>query len=186
MERALLVMDFQVGIVERFGERGASVLDRVNRAIGVARERGDAVIFVRVAFRPGTPEVSPSNVGFWSLTRQVGWEEGSPTTALHPSLQRLDSDVVVVKRRVSAFTGSDLEVVLRSLGVRQLTLAGISTSGVVLSTLRAAADLDYSVSVLSDACLDADDEVHRVLVEKVFPRQATVVTHDEWASRAGS
>jgi len=83
---------------------------------------------------------------------------------------------------VSAFTGSDLQVVLRSLGADTLVLTGIATSGVVLSTLRQAADLDYRLVVLSDACLDADPEVHRVLTEKVFPRQAAVRTVAQWAA----
>jgi len=81
--------------------------------------------------------------------------------------------VVVTKRRVSAFTGSDLEVVLRADGMDRLVLAGIATSGVVLSTLRQAADLDYRLTVLADGCLDADPEVHRVLTEKVFPGRPT-------------
>ena len=94
-------------------------------------------------------------------------------------------DPVVTTRRVSAFAGSDLDVLLRGLGAGTLVLAGIATSGVVLSTLRQAADLDYRLVVLADACLDADPEVHRVLIEKVFPRQADVPTVDEWAAQAG-
>jgi nicotinamidase-related amidase len=82
---------------------------------------------------------------------------------------------------VSAFSGSDLDVVLRSLGVDSLVLSGIATSGVVLSTLRQAADLDYRLTVLTDGCTDRDPEVHRVLMEKVFPRQASVVSVAEWA-----
>ena len=50
-----------------------------------------------------------------------------------------------------------------------------------LATLRQAADLDYQLIVLADACLDADPEVHRVLTEKVFPRQAIVTTVADWA-----
>jgi nicotinamidase-related amidase len=65
----------------------------------------------------------------------------------------------VVKKRVSAFSGSDLEVLLRSLDVTHLVLTGIATSGVVLSTLREAADKDYRLTVLSDGCLDGDEEV---------------------------
>ena len=89
-------------------------------------------------------------------------------------------EVVVVKRRVSAFTGSGLDVVLRAQAIEHLILTGIATSGVVLSTLREAADQDYRLTVLSDACLDADPEVHRVLMEKVFPRQAQVMTAAAW------
>jgi nicotinamidase-related amidase len=54
----------------------------------------------------------------------------------------------------------------------------------VLSTVRQAADLDYRITVLADGCLDADPEVHRVLTEKIFPRQADVVSVAEWISRA--
>jgi nicotinamidase-related amidase len=58
-------------------------------------------------------------------------------------------------------------------------LSGIATSGVVLASLRQAADLDFSLTGLADACIDPDDEVHRVLCEKVFPGQATVLTVEE-------
>lgn len=91
----------------------------------------------------------------------------------------------MLKKRVSAFTGSDLDVVLRSLDVDALVLSGIATSGVVLSTLRQAADLDYGLAVLRDGCVDGDDEVHRVLLDKVFPRQAAVLTTEEWVSTLG-
>ncbi|MGA2932584.1 MAG: isochorismatase family protein, partial [Acidimicrobiales bacterium] len=96
-----------------------------------------------------------------------------------------DGDIVVTKRRVSAFAGSDLDVVLRARGARTLVLAGIATSGVVLSTLRQAADLDYGLVVLRDGCADADEEVHRVLLDKVFARQADVLTVDEWTDGIG-
>jgi nicotinamidase-related amidase len=87
---------------------------------------------------------------------------------------------VVTKKRVSAFAGSDLETVLRRRAVDHLVLTGIATSGVVLSTLRQAADLDYRLTVLADGCLDGDPEVHRVLTEKIFPRQAEVSTVAGW------
>ena len=90
-----------------------------------------------------------------------------------------------MKRRVSAFSGSDLDVLLRAKQADTLVLAGIATSGVVLSTLRQAADLDFRLVVLSDACADGDAEVHRVLTEKVFPRQAQVTTTDDWVATLG-
>jgi len=72
--------------------------------------------------------------------------------------------------------------VLRAGSIDHLVLAGIATSGVVLSTLRQAADLDYRLTVLADGCLDADPEVHRVLTEKLFPRQADVVSVASWTA----
>ena len=93
---------------------------------------------------------------------------------------------MVTKKRVSAFSGSDLQLVLRSLGIDALVLTGIATSGVVLSTLREAADLDYVLTVLRDGCIDRDEEVHRVLMDKVFPRQASVVLAGEWIAGKAS
>jgi nicotinamidase-related amidase len=176
---ALLVMDVQNSIVERFPDAG--VLDRAAAAVAAARGAGVPVIYVRVAFRPGHPEVSPRNKSFAAL-RGGGGLADDDATAIHPAVAPEPGEVVVTKRRVSAFAGSDLDVVLRAGAVEELVLCGIATSGVVLSTLRAAADLDYGLTVLRDACADADPEVHHVLMEKVFPRQAEVVDVTDWAA----
>ncbi|MGH3445330.1 MAG: cysteine hydrolase family protein [Nocardioidaceae bacterium] len=114
------------------------------------------------------------------LADSDGMADHDLATYIHPALGLQSDDVVVTKKRVSAFTGSDLDVVLRSLEVDHLVLAGISTSGVVLSTLRQSADLDFRLTVLRDGCADADPEVHRVLLDKVFPKQADVVDVDSW------
>ena len=106
--------------------------------------------------------------------------DGDPANEIHASIRPFESDIVVTKRRVSAFAGSDLDVVLRALEVEALVLGGIATSGGVLSTIRQAADLDYELTVLRDCCTDGDPEVHRVLLEKVFPRQASVTTAQTW------
>jgi len=114
--------------------------------------------------------------------RGEAFTEASPATQIHPALGPRQGEPVVLKKRYSAFSGSDLDVLLRSVGATRLVLSGIATSGVVLSTLREAADRDYELVVLADACFDADEEVHRVLTEKVFPRQADVLTVAQWVS----
>ncbi|HWJ26971.1 MAG TPA: isochorismatase family protein, partial [Flavisolibacter sp.] len=57
---------------------------------------------------------------------------------------------------------------------------GVVTSGVVLATFIDAADKDYQLTVLSDGCMDRDPQVHEVLLEKIFPRSAAVVSCEEW------
>ena len=178
---ALLVMDVQQGIVDRFGG-GDEYLPRLATAVQAGRGAGIRVIYVVVGFRAGHPEVSERNKSFAAVAGTGRFGEGDPSTAIHPDVAPAADDIVVTKRRVSAFTGSDLEVVLRAADIDHLVLTGIATSGVVLSTLRQAADLDYRLTVLADGCLDADPEVHRVLTEKVFPRQADVLSIAEWVS----
>jgi nicotinamidase-related amidase len=175
----LLVMDFQHGIVERLGDD--AVVAAANRAVEAARAAGIPVMFVRVAFRPGYPEAAAGNVRFSEIAKSGdAMTHDHPATQVHATLEPRADEPLITKRRVSAFSGSDLDVLLRAANADSLVLAGIATSGVVLSTLRQAADLDYRLTVLSDACADGDAEVHRVLTEKVFPRQAQVTTTDEW------
>jgi nicotinamidase-related amidase len=99
---------------------------------------------------------------------------------LHPGLDPTEHEAIVTKRRVSAFTGSDLEVILRAYNVRHLILAGFSTSGVVLSTVCEAADKDFKLTVLSDASADPDEELHHALMTKIFVKRGDVVPVDEW------
>ncbi len=172
---ALLVMDVQPGIVERL-DNPDEYLAKVRAAVAAARQSRIPVIYVVVGFRPGLPEINPRNKSFGAIKQTVRPSMINP----QPALPVEDGDIVVVKRRVSAFSGSDLEVVLRGQGVSHLVLTGIATSGVVLSTVREAADKDFQLTVLSDLCADFDPEVNAVLLEKVFPRQAEVISSEEW------
>lgn len=176
---ALLVMDVQNGIVERFASN-TEILRPLQSAVQAARAHTIPVIFVRVALRPGYVDVSPNNQSFSALKERGGMLETDEATQIWDGVKPKAGEVVVVKRRVSAFAGSGIDVLLRAQGIDTLILTGIATSGVVLSTLRYAADQDFQLTVLSDACLDADPEVHRVLLEKVFPRQARVLTVQQW------
>jgi nicotinamidase-related amidase len=81
--------------------------------------------------------------------------------------------------RIGAMSTTDLDHRLRARGVNTLVLAGVSTSGVVLSTVIDAADRDYRVYVLSDCVADFDPDLHDVLLNKVFGRRATVIDSAE-------
>jgi nicotinamidase-related amidase len=177
---ALLVMDVQPGIIDRAPDP-AAYLARVTAAVRAARGHAVPVIHVVVGFRPGLPEVSARNQAFSSAKQQRPAYLSDPRPAITPE----GSDLVVTKRRVSAFTGSDLEIVLRAGEIDHLVLCGIATSGVVLSTLREAADKDYRCTVLADLCADPDAEVHAVLTGKVFPRQARVMNAADWVATLG-
>ena len=176
---ALLVMDMQAGVLNRLP--GASnIIDNVAKAIANARSKNIRVIYVIVGFRPDAPETTVNNKSFSPGRGNYSNINMDEFMKVDAALAPLAGEIIVVKRRISAFTRSDLEVILRAQNIRQLVLTGISTSGVVLSTVREAADKDYLISVLADCCADMDEEVHRVLTTKVFPRQADVLTLEEW------
>ena len=176
---ALLIMDVQEATVKKLEENN-SLIPAITKAIQTARNNKIPVIYIVVAFRKGYPEVSQDNKSFSILKNGTMNLDTEAAIKIPEPITPQPDDIIITKKRVSAFTGSDLEVVLRSFGIKHLILTGISTSGVVLSTLREAADKDFALTVLSDCCADLDEEVQRVLTTKIFPRQAEVVTANEW------
>ncbi len=170
-------MDYQNAIVGMLGEPD-DLLSRAADAIAIARARGAQVGYVRVAFTDADFEAIPptSRIGARVGTSAQPFHDDSPATAVHASVAPNDGDIVVRKTRVGAFSTTDLDEQLRGRGVDTVILAGISTSGVVLSTVRDASDRDYRVAVLADATADPDAEVHEFLIERIFPRQADVIT----------
>ena len=177
-DTALLVMDVQKFTVNALSN-STPFLDAVSKSIQIARSNKIPVIYAVIGFRKGYPEISPSNKAF-SQSKNGGFRFDEQVVKVPMQVAPQPEDIIVTKKRVSAFTGSDLEIVLSSLGIKHLVLAGIATSGVVLSTLREAADKDYILTVLSDNCADRDEEVHRILMTKIFPKQADVITSEEW------
>jgi nicotinamidase-related amidase len=171
---ALLVMDLQKEVAAMFGEKTAPVLERTAAVLAAARKAKMHVLYIGVGFRPGLPEIKPGSPMYERISKMGGGFSQVPQIA--EAVKPQDDEVVITKKRVSAFAGSDLEVILRAKGIDTLVLTGIATSGVVLSTVRQASDLDYKLFVIKDCCADRDDEVHRVLTEKVFVGPATVIT----------
>ncbi|OJJ50601.1 hypothetical protein ASPZODRAFT_218328 [Penicilliopsis zonata CBS 506.65] len=184
MATVLLLLDLQNGITDRFPkEYMEPYLARVALVVQKAREAGIQVVHVVSSFRPGYPELCARNT---STARVLAlgnnaFVQGDSSTGIHTAVAPVQSEVVVAKHRVSAFASTDLDMVLRCAGVENVVIAGLITSGAVLSTVRQAADLDYGITVLKDLCMDRDPEVHQVLTEKVFARH-TVVSGEEWVA----
>jgi len=174
---AMLSMDVQTAIVSIYARGQEALLTRAADALQKARENGMTVLHVQVGFRPGLPEVNPRNQLFAAIKNSVQHQQIFQGTAgaIHPAVAPQAEDIVVTKHRVSAFTGTDMDMILRAREIETLVLFGIATSGVVLSTLLHASDADYRLIVLKDCCADLDLEVHACLVEKFFPSRATVL-----------
>ena len=159
---AVLIMDFQVGIL---GHTPESVVERAASVLKGARGAGIPVIYVR--------------------HRGGRFAADAPETEIHPGVTPEPGERVLSKTKPGAFSTTGLDVLLRELGRDTLILMGVATSGCVLSTARWAGDVGYKFVVVSDACDDRDPEVHRVLTEKIFARQGTVLTAQEFLTVIG-
>ena len=159
----VLIMDYQNRQLSFFSEDFQNeLISRANKVLAKARHNGIPVIYVEVRRGERTPE-----------------------TEIHPGIIPQPGELVLTKRRFGPFSTTNLDEVLKKQGIETLVLMGISTSGCVISTVCWAADIDYRLIVLSDCCADRDDEVQQVLMEKVLPRQASVVTSQEFLQALG-
>ncbi|MDE2786329.1 MAG: cysteine hydrolase [Chloroflexota bacterium] len=157
---AVLIMDFQQRIIANVATEPAAVVENAARALAGARAAGIPVIYV--------------------VHRGGPFAEYAPDVELHEGVAPAEGELVITKVRPSPFSTTALDVTLREMGRDSLVIMGVATSGCVLSSVRWAVDINYGFTVLSDACSDGDPEVHRVLTEKVYPRQGAVMTTDEF------
>lgn len=184
---ALVLLDCQEGVaagVFTDDDTRAAFCVAVRSAVTTAQKAPMPCIRVEVEFRPGHPEVSPSNAYFGRVREAqrlvAGTSEAGPMAELAPALNEMPR---VVKRRIGAFPDTDLAVLLRGLECDGLVLAGLITSGAVLSTACHAADLDYRVAVLSDACHDPIEAAHRALLQHALAMRADVMSVAEFDAR---
>lgn len=177
----MLSMDLQSGVVSVYAADG-DVVTRARTLLQHGRDAGMTIIHVKVGFRPGVPEIHDRNMLLGAIKKSFTHQQffTGPSGAIHQAVAPHEGDLVVTKSRISAFAGTDLALLLRAREIDTLVLFGIATSGVVLSTALAAADADYRLFILKDCCADLDPSVHSCLIEKIFPRFATVLTSEEF------
>lgn len=158
---ALIVVDLQRGIVgSSFIHPIDGIVDRSRALLDAFRERGLPIVLVNVAgVAPGRTERPPHSGSF-----PAGWID------FIPELDQQPNDIVVTKRTWGAFTGTDLENRLKSMGVTQVVVTGVATGTGVESTARQAYEHGFNVTVVLDAMTDARAEAHDYSIKNVFPR----------------
>ncbi|GAA4529211.1 cysteine hydrolase family protein [Amycolatopsis samaneae] len=180
MTTALIIGDLQRGIMDGY-PFARQVLPPLTALLPRARAAGARVVFVRFAMRANGADLPPGNAMMRTF-HEAGdaFHEGSAGTEV--TLPVADEDVVVLKRRASAFAGTDLDLVLRAGGVDTIAVAGVATSAMVAATCYDAADRGYRVTVLRDGCADGDPAMHEFFMDAVFPsRGFDVVSCADWS-----
>jgi len=183
---ALLLLDLQVGLLSRFPE-DYPLLDNVASAIAIARKYGVQVAHIRVSLSEAEAQAVPeTNIAFASFKANkellANMAPDAPGAQFHPKVAPQDGDLVNRKVRYGPFMVNPSKTMLDDFvakGINTVLLAGVATSGAVLSSMRQLCDLDYGLFVLEECCADPDAEVHRVLCEKVFPKGAKVIKNSE-------
>jgi nicotinamidase-related amidase len=169
-----LVMDMINDLVHEEGPSSSTGIGRQAQArdvvantagaIRAARESGIRVGFVRIGFSTDYRECSPTSRRF-SSARELGlFKLQTWGSEIHPALSKKPEDPDFIKRRVSPFYGTDLELVLRVMKVEVVYVSGVSTNGVVHSAARDLHDLDFKCVVLEDCCSASSKGEHECAI----------------------
>ena len=167
---ALVVIDLQKGILSY--PTVHPIDEVVNHASALAdafRRHGLPIVLVNAAgVAPGRAEQA-----FRLAELPAGW------TDLAPELNRQPEDHTVTKRTWGAFTNTDLEQHLKTMGVTQVVIAGVATSMGVESTARHAHEHGFNVTLAVDAMTDTNPEAHTNSITRIFPRLGETGTTKE-------
>jgi len=167
---ALVLIDLQNGIVgmDLAPRSGGEVAETGKALAATFRAAGAPVILVHVSFAGGLAPPQNVDAPMPSATPPADWSDLVEGV-------RQAGDVVVLKHHWGAFTGTDLDLVLRRRGVKTIVLGGIATNFGVESTARSAWEHGYDVVLAEDACTSASAEAHGFAVKTIFPRISRVV-----------
>src|SRR4029434_2728930 len=134
--------------------------ERAGEVLAAARHAGIFVTYCISHFRPGYPEIPAQHNPRSPMRASGAVLPADPAMLIHPSVQPREGERVISKRRTRCFAGSAFDTILRSQGIETIILMGHATSGVILSTVRLAADLDYHVLAVEDGCADRGPRGH--------------------------
>lgn len=184
---AVLLIDLQNevlhpdgGLAGDYPAQAGSLLDAVRELVEWARSTNTPVIWARLAFRPGHVDAVRD-----SMSRVRGTlVDGSFGAELLDGLGRLADDIVITKKRPSAFFDSDLRVVLRGLGVERLIVGGVSTNWAVESTVRDGHSHDLEMIVVREAVGTPFTDLHEPSLRSMGSVFAEVLSLAELRSRA--
>jgi nicotinamidase-related amidase len=135
--------------------------------LDAARAAGAMVIYTRVAWQPGYPDLVANSPLLNIVAQQNCLVEGSRGAAIIDEVAPQEGDLVVTHQRIGGFAGSVLDVLLRGAGVDTVVICGVATNASVEGTARGASDLGYRVIVAADACSAASEAAHAASIESL-------------------
>lgn len=173
MTVALMIIDMQIDALEALPPESVDQLvDRQNRLAQAFRARGLPVILVRGEFKADL-----SDAFLEMRRRQIAVSiEGTPGAALHPGIDRDESDIEIVKKRYSTFFRTNLDEILADRSVGRLVLTGVNTHACIRMAAIDAYQRDLEVVIVEDAVASYDDEHASVSLRYMTDKIAAVMS----------
>lgn len=158
----------------------AEVLPRIHRFLDACRRAGTIVVLVRTVIEPDAHSRATMQ---WPEPMRAGMAPGAPGTEFDSCLDVQPGDLEVVKRRYSAFFGTQLDDMLRARGVETVVVLGLTTNVCVQSTARDAWQRDYRTITVEDCCAEIGEGSHAASLAWTSRNFGTVCSSAELVSR---
>lgn len=182
---ALVLIDLQRDVLHAQSPRvrelleSSKVVAHCANAAEAAHRVGMPVVWVRVLRRANGADAIVNRTDMPPQSGPARLVEGTEGAELVPEMPIAPGDMTVVKRRRSAFVGTELDWLLRRRGIHTVLLGGVATNWGVESTARSAYDLGYDVAVLPDCCAGFTVADHEYALRRIFPNMARVLPGSE-------
>lgn len=182
---ALLMLHCQNDIVKPEGKFAFSgipaqvtkhnLLEKWAAVLKASREAGMCVIYVNNVLRPGFPELGEKSFPLMKGTKEHGaFVKGTWGAEVPDEIKPLPADLVIENYNTSAFSYTNLDMILRANEIKHLFLVGVATTFVVNSTTRYGAELGYDITILEDCCTSFTDEMHDFEIANVLSQFGTI------------
>lgn len=192
---ALVVVHLQGDVVTREGAFGGFFAEMVERSgvlatgaelLARAREAGAVVIYLRMVFSEGHPELAVT-APLWDLVESSGsFADGTAGAAIVPEVEPVEGDVIVDHHRADGAFESSLLDELESRDIETVVVLGVATNVSVEATARSLGDRRYRVVIAEDACTAADQATHEAAIATLGLLAREVTTSAEIADALGA
>ena len=184
-ESALLILHYQNCLLNPKGKLAAAgmpaqmqkhkCIEHTSAALKTSRDAGMTVIYVKVGFRPGFPEIVEGACPLLDSVKESGaFIRGTWDAEVIDELKPQSSEIIIFNYDTSAFSHTELDIILRAGEIKQLFLAGQTTNYIVDSSTRYGVELGYKITILEDCCADYTDEMHDMAMTQILPKLATI------------
>jgi len=187
-KQALIMIDYINDIIHPDGKIAScapmihknKIIAKCNKTLKLARKKGVLIIWIKVAFSQGYPEIYASSPIFGGAKKHQALLKNSWGTELITELDYKESELIIYKNRISPFYATNLELILNSNKIQELYVAGVATQWAVEAAARDAHDRNFQVMVLQDLCASGEIDAHNATL-KTISRIATILNSpDVW------
>ncbi len=178
----LLIVDMEYGFLDSksplFVNLGFEIVTNIKKILNIYREKKLQIIFVKREHRKSGIDIDKTRVEIFKKSKGLILENDKSSEIID-DLKPLKDEIIVIKRRWSSFFGTELDMLLRRLNIKNLIVTGIQTPNCIRATVYDALSLDYNVIVISDATASKSEKIQKNNLFDIENLGVDILTTDE-------